>query len=92
MNNINMICENGIWLYVNDGYTYEYFHNNLRASSKFISSFWSPLAFEPTVFPSAHDFLKNVTQLWKINKSDKIPLPESPYDRDTVHFFSFSIY
>jgi hypothetical protein len=73
-----MICENGILLYVNAGYKYESFFFFLHAMSKFISSFWSPLAFGPTVVPSAHDFLKNVTQLWKINKSDKIPLPESP--------------
>ena len=49
--------------------------------------FWSPLTFGPTVVPSARELLKNVTQLWKINKNDKIPLPESPLDLDTVHFF-----
>lgn len=43
-----------------------------------LSPLWSPLAFGPTVVPSAHELLKNVTQLWKINKNDKIPLPESP--------------
>jgi hypothetical protein len=78
MKNINMICENGILLYVNYGYKCQSFHNNIHVTSKFISSFWSPLAFGPTVVPSAHEFLKNVTRLWKINKNDKIPLPESP--------------
>ena len=53
-------------------------NNNIHVTSKFISSFWSPLAFGPPVVPSAHELLKNVTQLWKINKNDKIPLPESP--------------
>lgn len=78
MNNVNIMGENGILLYVNDGYKHESFHNNVHVTSKFVSSFWSPLAFGPTVVTSAHEPLKNVTELWKINKNDKIPLPESP--------------
>jgi hypothetical protein len=73
-----MACENGILLYVNYGYKYESFHNNLHVTSKFISPFWPPLAFGPTVSLSAHELLKNVTQLGKINKRDKIHFPESP--------------
>jgi hypothetical protein len=61
LNHINMMYENGILLYVSYGYKYKSFHNNLYDTSIFISSFWSPLAFGPTVVLSAHKLLKNVT-------------------------------